>query len=524
MELLDMFQNRGNIIMGWYIVVFLMMFFLPYQVLAVEIEEEIDSDLIEENESVIDSDLNFLTEDEIVEDGLEVKSREEILNQYSDGMEFQEDKVVIQQELDDFLFVGDILKKIDILGLQNDYSIQDVVVTDLEDNLLEEDDICYNGYHIVVLGEHFIRCYFVQFLGDFNQDNVLDSNDIDYGIEQVIQGNNEICAEDISYVDYVLESHTYDRLLVEEEQLENHLQLVDNKDVYVGDKVVVSYAISGFSKNYMNVIAALMDYDHSLLRLENIYVLVDGEVRGKWTDNQFIYLFDEYQSNEVFLILLFQTLQSGSAKVSFRGIKAAMNGGVLDLETSASLEVMILEYGKGGDVEIPPSNMNSSFVGEEQNFLKQQNYFIDEEKASSSITRMNVILSNDNYIENLVIKGYSISFDKDINYYSILVDEQVHFLELEVFLSHDNASYIVSGNENFKIGENEVILTVVAEDGSSRDYVILVHKRGSDEDKVLEEKEDNKFRKMKRIVSCLVLVLLVFSIIWLIYRILKADD
>ena len=65
-------------------------------------------------------------------------------------------------------------------------------------------------------------------------------------------------------------------------------------------------------------------------------------------------------------------------------------------------------------------------------------------------------------------------------------------------------------------------LTVFAEDGSTRDYVIEVNKKESD---IQEEvsKDDNE-RELKRIALLIILGILIVTIIWIMYRIFKEED
>ena len=39
--------------------------------------------------------------------------------------------------------------------------------------------------------------------------------------------------------------------------------------------------------------------------------------------------------------------------------------------------------------------------------------------------------------------------------------------------------YKISGNENFEVGANKVVVNVTALDGSTREYVINVEKKGN---------------------------------------------
>lgn len=517
-----MIKNRGN--KGWKVVFFVFMvawkFSFTTNVLALEDETK-----------TLEVDPNVLVVDEEIEtDVVNTEQKlEDVFNLYSIGIEFQNQVAVVEGNIADEVIAQDIFDKLDILKLKEFYHVKDIFITDVENRLLEDQDVVQQGSHIVLLGEDFIVSYTIQFLGDLNQDNILDSDDVDYGIDQVLNGNENISTEDVSYVDYVVKSNTYEVPSIVQEPLESNLQMTHDQDVFVGDEVSIQYAIHGFNQNYMNAISGKIIYNPDVLKLVDIYVLVDGEVRGKVFNNQFIYLFDHYVGEEAFLVLLFHTLKEGTTSVSIQEIKAVMNGTLLELNSEVGLEFVVQEYGKGGDINLP-SNTIDSGVGNSSSYFHKENKVVvipkkEESIQISNITKTIVLLSNDNYIKNLSIKGYSIPFDPSIYHYSIEVDEKVNSLEFYVLLSDENASYTILGNQNFKKGQNEVVLTVLAEDGSSRDYIIEVNK-------VVEDKGDNvgnnsnkiDIEKIKKIVLFLILICLILTIIWVIYRTIKEED
>ena len=79
------------------------------------------------------------------------------------------------------------------------------------------------------------------------------------------------------------------------------------------------------------------------------------------------------------------------------------------------------------------------------------------------------------------------TFNKDITFYELRVLEDVEKLTLIIDLEDDTATYKVSGNENFQIGHNIVTITVEAEDGTTKDYVldILRQQKGTTSNKLL---------------------------------------
>jgi hypothetical protein len=75
------------------------------------------------------------------------------------------------------------------------------------------------------------------------------------------------------------------------------------------------------------------------------------------------------------------------------------------------------------------------------------------------------------------------TFNKDVTTYNLTVPYDVDKLDLTPTLSNANAKYEVRGNENFKVGEvNVVQIVVTAEDGSQKVYILNVT-RSTDIDK-----------------------------------------
>lgn len=485
-----MLKNRGK---GWHIffifVVLVVQIFFSPRVLALEEEE------------------SSFTATEM--------TREDIFNSYSNHIEFYPNEVVVQSNFEEEMTVLEFLSHISILDLMNDDLVQSVYVVDSFGSILSEEDIIHVQDVLVMIGDEFICSYSIKILGDYNLDGILSEDDVDSSLEEVLHESEEITTEDVSYIDYVVENQTYEVPEVLNENLENHLEV--DSSVYVSEEVVVKYSISGFDSNYVNAISGDIWYDEETLKLENVYLEVNGEIKGGISNHHFVYLLNDYCSENVFMILLFETLKSGNQQVRIDHIKAVMNGTLLKIEDSVSVYFMVEEYGKGGDIEtiVTPDSPDES----EASPSISPSFLPNEVKVSKPvIVATEISLSSNNYIKNLVIEGYSISFDKEVLEYSIEVDSDIDSLSLDVWLEHDNATYFVSGNEKFQKGKNKVILTVQAEDGSIRDYVIEVNKKGLEEDKK-DAISETYFKKAILWVAFSIFVLaIICCLVWFIRK------
>lgn len=87
--------------------------------------------------------------------------------------------------------------------------------------------------------------------------------------------------------------------------------------------------------------------------------------------------------------------------------------------------------------------------------------------------------SNTN-LSSLSVAGFSLtpSFNKNVVEYTLNVGAQTKELDITAVPEVNTSTYEITGNSNFKNGENEVKITVTAEDGSEKTYTITVNRQG----------------------------------------------
>lgn len=129
------------------------------------------------------------------------------------------------------------------------------------------------------------------------------------------------------------------------------------------------------------------------------------------------------------------------------------------------------------------SNTFKITVTAENNAIKTYSLTIIRKNTSGDVTD----LSNNTFLKKLTIKDYDISFDKNTFSYNIEVENTVTKLDITYELEDSKASTSITGNSNFKEGNNEVKILVTAENGESATYIINVTKSGK-----LYEVENNK--------------------------------
>lgn len=93
-----------------------------------------------------------------------------------------------------------------------------------------------------------------------------------------------------------------------------------------------------------------------------------------------------------------------------------------------------------------------------------------------NIIREKVLSENKNI--KLLVDGEEISFDSSFKSESIYLSNKKDKIDINYELEDENATVEIIGNENLKVGENEVIVRVTAENGEEQDYTIAVKRRG----------------------------------------------
>lgn len=125
---------------------------------------------------------------------------------------------------------------------------------------------------------------------------------------------------------------------------------------------------------------------------------------------------------------------------------------------------------------------------------------------------------NSPYLENIILNNATLSptFDSKLNDYTAIVGLDVDSLDIETFLEDPSANILIKGNENFKVGENIVTITVTSTDGQNKQvYTITVTKEEIKEEEIEDEvKDEQKTTKIEKKKNNKVLII-ILSIIGL---------
>ncbi|MDD5826360.1 MAG: cadherin-like beta sandwich domain-containing protein [Bacilli bacterium] len=432
-------------------------------------------------------------------------NNDEILKKYlSSNLRIEDGKIIVYGKKEG-IKPEDFLKEFNWNELKTDYEVTDYSLNSQEE-LIKTGDILSIKVSANQNATATVN-YSIQLLGDYNNDGLVDEKDSEYIIDAILNNNTEQNFNIIDATNPVFKTGLWENNATAKDELEN--SLVTKKETYVGEELVVKYYLNGFKEDKLTGIEGTINYNKDLLELMNVET--NATFGGMNENNHFAYLLDDYSSENAFMTLTFKVLKKGEANISIDDIKAS-NGVEVNLNDNISTIVKISEYGKGGDVE---ENQNSVTTTQNTDSTPSVQLVNLVATPTTTVTAKTIKLSSDNLIKTLKIKGYTIDFDPNKLEYSIKVKNNTKSLDLEIVLSDENASYEVSGNQNFKVGENLVTIKVTAEDGSERTYTLKVTKEKAKDTEEKEEKSSSK---------TIIIILIILVIIGLIYVIFKDDE
>lgn len=100
----------------------------------------------------------------------------------------------------------------------------------------------------------------------------------------------------------------------------------------------------------------------------------------------------------------------------------------------------------------------------------------DDSKNNDEDKEKDTTKSKDATLKSITLKNGKIDFSKDKTNYTVNVGKDVTTLGLKAVANNSKATVKITGDENFKVGENIVKVTVTAEDGTTKVYTIKVVK------------------------------------------------
>ena len=165
------------------------------------------------------------------------------------------------------------------------------------------------------------------------------------------------------------------------------------------------------------------------------------------------------------------------------------------------------------DLTAVPENENSKIeINGNQNF-KQGNNVVEIKVIAPNgnsnsykiyVTKTNDIEKANTNLETLAIENVLLYpyFDTTITKYNVSVDNDVEKLNILAVPENINAKVSIEGNEVLNVGDNTIIVNVLAEDGVTfRKYEIIAHRRNRTEQETFEEQEEEEAEQLEVLLS-----------------------
>lgn len=411
--------------------------------------------------------------------------------------------------------------------------------------------------------------------GYLNEDNMPSMDMVT--LEEVVEDSEEsvkeafgtITFEDVMFTNELLKENGDTEKEVEDN---SELTLVFGElpeEVFVGDTIELGVVInSGNVEDYIDGIDGLVTISDNL---KLVGISSDDTFNGIYNSEtgRLVGAGAELASGQLVMTLVFNVVGDGTATIEFSG-KTAKYLNISDFEAitkeieitrnvstnnnlsslNASVGTFDIEFDKDVTVytlTVPYDTESVILSGGLEDILSEVDglieYELTEDKAiavinvtaedgtvktytvyivkeSAPIVSQPVVYyySSNNYLKSLEVDGQEIEFDKYTNEYKITVKNDVTSLDIKALAEDTGARVEITGNEGFEEGENIVTITVTAENGTTREYKLIVTK---EEKKQVVTDIDDSSNTAEKIV---IIVLIILVVLGLLYLIFKKDD
>lgn len=400
-------------------------------------------------------------------------------------------------------------------------------------------DILKNGDKVIISGENYYYEYTVLIHYDYDNDGYVTYNDLDHLINEKL-GNEEIKLQTtLGDNNFILNNNILrnvqkdiDNLPSPTFNMENILVNTDNSEIYNGNEVRVTYNVESINA-VINNISGILNYDNNYLKLQEVLVN-DTFVGNINNENEFYYAGQGITNGDI-ITFVFKAIKAGDTSVNISSLELNNYENNYPLDSNSNL-VSQIKINKSNDADLEYLNIkeaNIDFdydkteydveigteiekltidyltkgIGASAYFVNPQDnkdYVVGETKTliikvvaedgTIKEYKINVTkkLSTNSTLNNIEVSGYNLEFNSNQYEYLLKVDSSVNSLSIIPYLNDSKATYTIIGNENFQIGLNTIIIKVVAEDGTSSEYVIKVYKEDANSNKTTSENINNE--------------------------------
>lgn len=158
----------------------------------------------------------------------------------------------------------------------------------------------------------------------------------------------------------------------------------------------------------------------------------------------------------------------GTGTISLSGNAYTSSGSPIGL--GAPITITVKEKAKPVTPQAPSTNTNNN--------NNQQANTVNKNTNNNNKTNTNTSKNNNAYLSKLQVnqEGLTPNFNKNKTNYSITVGENVNSLKVTAMPEASTSKVSISGNNDLKIGDNKIYVTVTAQDGTKKVYTITVTK------------------------------------------------
>lgn len=493
----------------------------------------------------------FVSKYEMMEQGVELSIYDDQDNLlYSSSLGCIDESVLSSMVKNNFVF--------EFTNTDNEGNVTSVYKVLVKGNLTddEEDTNEFNKKDLEALLEGYL-----------NEENI-PSMDL-YPDEEKEEENGTITFEDVVVTNELLKkvSNTEER----EDNSENFAVLLGNdaaSEIFVGDEFNVTLRVKGDVLDYIDGIDGEVVLSDNL---KLIGVTYNEKLTGFNKEERFTAVGNELTSDDVLVTLTFMATSEGEGNVSVKGqVSKYLNiKDISELTTSvtivrnistnnylASLKASVgtfdAEFDKAVTVytlTVPYDTEKVILSGALEDVYASATglieYELTEDKTTAIITVVaedgskrvyTVYIIKDNppvvstpvvyyyssnsHLETLTVTSYDLEFNRDVYEYRIKVGNDVSSLDIRALAEDSRSRVEITGNSDFKVGENVVIVKVTAEDGSTSEYKLIVEKEAAE---VTPNKGNDK-ESSNMVEKVIIIILIILVVLGLLYLIFKKDD
>lgn len=146
-------------------------------------------------------------------------------------------------------------------------------------------------------------------------------------------------------------------------------------------------------------------------------------------------------------------------------------------------------------------------------------------EPSPTVTEEVIEKSNNTNLSQITITSGSISFQPDVLEYEIQVEHEVETITVDATVEDEKATVEGTGEYPLTVGENEIKLTVTAEDGTTKEYQLHITREKKEKVVKKEPKEKTESHMIFPIMVGILFVILIsmLGMLFLMWRKKKQD-